>query len=158
MDKDDGLLTNDELEAFEDDLYHKNLRTAINENFVNHLCETNTQCFETMNDPLNLQDYDITKLIYKKTHPFDNIIGTLRDYTLEICLVTLVVQSTLFLLTIVDLLLGNNPNNSIRLMAYYIVRLFRALILLCYPSWQQNNTDQPEEIEMAPLRRRQSLL
>ena len=111
-----------------------------------------------MKDPLNLQDYDITKLIYKKTHPLDNIIGTMRDYTLEICMITLLVQSTIFILTIVDLIVGNNPNNSIRLLGFYIFRLFRAIILLCYPKLDRNDTNQPDEVEMAPLRRRQSLL
>ena len=158
MDKNDGLLTNDEWDAFEDDLYHKELQTAITDNFINHLCDNDESCSGTMTEQLNLKEYDISKLVYKQTHPFDTIIGKLRDYTLEICMVTLFVQSTIFILTIVDLIIGNNPNNTIRLLGVYIFRLFRTMILLCFPKLEQTDTDQPDTIEMAPLRRRQSLL
>ena len=158
MGKDDGLLTNDEWEAFEDDIYHKDLQTAITNNFINHLCDNDKSCSGTMTEPLNLKEYDISKLIYKQTHPFDNIVGTLRDYTLEICMVTLFVQSTIFILTIVDLIVGNNPNNTIRLLGVYVFRLFRTIILLCYPKLDQTEVNQTDTVEMAPLRRRQSLL
>ena len=73
-------------------------------------------------------------------------------------MVTLFVQSTIFILTIVDLIVGNNPNNTIRLLGVYIFRLFRTMILLCYPKLDQTDANQTDTIEMAPLRRRQSLL
>ena len=158
MGEDDGLLTNDEWIMFEDDLYHKNLQTAITSNFINHLCDQDQSCSGTMTEPLNLRDYDISKLIYKQTHPLDTIVGKLRDYTLEICMVTLFIQGTIFLLTIVDLVIGNNPNNTIRLLGVYVFRLFRSIILLCYPKLAQNEDNPTDTVEMAPLRRRQSLL
>ena len=111
-----------------------------------------------MQNPIPLQDYNINKLIYKETHLSGSIKETLKNYTLEICLVTLALQGTLFLLTTIDFLLGNVPNNSIRLLVHYLFRMFRAIILLCYPSWQQNEPEEEEGVELAPLRRRQSLL
>ena len=55
-------------------------------------------------------------------------------------------------------IVGNNPDNTIRLLGVYVFRLFRAMILLCFPKLEQTDTDQLDTIEMAPLRRRQSLL
>ena len=158
MDTNDGLLTNDEWDAFEDDLYHKELQTAITDNFINHLCDNDDSCSGTMTEKLNLKEYDISKIIYKQTSPFDTVIRKLRDYTLEICMITLFIQGTLFILTIMDLIIGNNPNNTIRLLGVYIFRFFRAMTLLCFPKLTKNDTDQPDNVEMAPLRRRQSLL
>ena len=158
MDKNDGLLTNEEWEAFEDDLYHKDLKTTITENFINHLCDNDGSCSETMTEQLDLKEYDISKLVYKQTHPLDTIMGKLRDYTLEICMVTLFIQGTIFILTIADLIVGKNPNNTIRLLGVYVFRLFRTIILLCYPKLDQTEVNQTDTVEMAPLRRRQSLL
>ena len=90
---------------------------------------------------------------------------TLRDYTLEICMLTLFIQGSLFLLTIVDLIIGNDPNNTIRLFGFYVFTLFSKLCLLCFPKLKTNSetptdtdSDKPTDTEMAPLRRRQSLL
>ena len=53
----------------------------------------------------------------------------------------------------------NNPNNTIRLLGVYVFRLFRSLTLLCFPKLaQEEDNNQADPVEMAPLRRRQSLL
>ena len=165
MDKNDGLITNDEWDAFEDDLYHRDLKIAIRDNFINHLCDNDESCSGVMTEELNLNEYDIAKITHKQTSMFESIMMTLRDYTLEICMLTLFIQGSLFLLTIVDLIIGNDPNNTIRLFGFYVFRLFRAITLLCFPKLKTDSekptdtdSDKPTDTEMAPLRRRQSLL
>ena len=60
MDNNDGLITNEEWQSFEDVLFHRHLRTTVKENFVDHLCQTDDQCFGAIKTPLH---YRIITLI-----------------------------------------------------------------------------------------------